>query len=115
MSALSELDRSKVVHIDLGSSEFKQNARDILADWAKRPPFYVFSSGHAQVICGRYADVHKIFSDTERFSSELPRGHGFEQFDNPDGWRTACEDSQIAHAGLLRAQPESPRDAYRRN
>src|ERR1700756_985436 len=71
MSALRELDRSKVVDIDLGSSEFKQNARDILAEWAKRPPFYVLSSGPAQVICGRYADVHEIFSDTERFSSEL--------------------------------------------
>src|SRR6516162_3749734 len=81
MSALSELDGSKVVDIDLGSNEFKQNARDILAQWAKRPPFYVLSSGPAQVICGRYADVHEIFSDTERFSSELPKGHGFEQFD----------------------------------
>src|SRR6202047_442691 len=81
MSALNELHRNKGVYIELGSSEFKQNARDILAEWAKRPPFYVLSSGPAQVICGRYADVHEIFSDTERFSSELPRGHGFEQFD----------------------------------
>jgi len=81
MSAPSELDGNKVVDIDLGSNEFKQNARDILAQWAKRPPFYVLSSGPAQVICGRYADVHEIFSDTERFSSELPKGHGFEQFD----------------------------------
>src|SRR6516162_8118362 len=81
MSALSELDGSKVVDIDVGGNEFKRNARDILAQWAKRPPFYVLSFGPAQVICGRYADVHEIFSDTERFSSELPRGHGFEQFD----------------------------------
>src|SRR6202023_2816828 len=103
MSALSELDRSKVVDIDLGSSEFKQNARDILADWAKRPPFYVLSSGPAQVICGRYADVHEIFSDTERFSSELPRGHGFEQFDKFMGVQfiTQMDGERHARTGRL--------------
>ena len=31
MSAPRELDGSKVVDIDVGSNEFKQNARDILA------------------------------------------------------------------------------------
>ena len=74
MSALPDLDRDKVVDLDLGSSEFKQNARSILAQWAKRPPFYVLSSGPPQVVCGRYADVHEVFSDTARFSSEVPRG-----------------------------------------
>ena len=102
MSALSELDRSKVVDIDLGSSEFKQNARDILADWAKRPPFYVLSSGPAQVICGRYADVHEIFSDTERFSSELPRGHGFEQFDKFMGVQFITQMDGERHARIRR-------------
>ena len=102
MSALSELDRSKVVDIDLGSSEFKQNARDILADWANRPPFYVLSSGPAQVICGRYADVHEIFSDTERFSSELPRGHGFEQFDKFMGVQFITQMDGERHARIRR-------------
>jgi hypothetical protein len=102
MSALSELDRSKVIHIDLGSSEFKQNARDILANWAKRPPFYVLSSGPAQVICGRYADVHEIFSDTERFSSELPRGHGFEQFDKFMGVQFITQMDGERHARIRR-------------
>jgi cytochrome P450 len=102
MSALSELDRSKVVDIDLGGSEFKQNARDILAEWAKRPPFYVLSSGPAQVICGRYADVHEIFSDTERFSSELPRGHGFEQFDKFMGVQFITQMDGERHARIRR-------------
>ena len=35
MSSLADLDRSKVVDIDLGSSEFKHNARGIVAEWAK--------------------------------------------------------------------------------
>jgi hypothetical protein len=64
MSSLGELDRSKVVDLDLGSNEFKQNARNILAEWAKQPPFYVFSFGPPQVVCGRHADV---------FLLDLPR------------------------------------------
>jgi cytochrome P450 len=80
-SSLSDLDRRNIVDIDLGGPEFKQNARAIMAEWAKRPPFYVFSHGPPQVICGRYADVQEVFGDPGRFSSELPRGPGFEQFD----------------------------------
>ena len=33
-----------------------------------------------QVVVGRYADVHQVFSDTETFASEMPRGPGWEQF-----------------------------------
>ena len=102
MSAPRELDGSKVVDIDVGSNEFKHNARDILAQWAKRPPFYVLSSGPAQVICGRYADVHEIFSDTERFSSELPRGHGFEQFDKFMGVQFITQMDGERHARIRR-------------
>ena len=111
MSSLADLDTSNVVDIDLGSDEFKQNARSILADWARRPPFYVLAHGPAQVVCGRYADVHQVFADTERFSSEMPKGPGFEQFDKfmgvqfvtqMDGERHA-QNSQIAAAGVFRA------------
>ena len=45
MSALAELDRSKVVDIDLGSAEFKANAHRHVAEWARRPPFYVLGQG----------------------------------------------------------------------
>ena len=38
------------------------------------------ASGPPQVVVGRYADVHKVFSDTETFASEMPRGPGWEQF-----------------------------------
>ena len=79
-STVAELDRSNVVDIDLGSVEFKANAHRHMADWAKRRPFYVLGSGPPQVVVGRYADVHKVFSDTETFASEMPRGPGWEQF-----------------------------------
>jgi cytochrome P450 len=78
--ALAELDRSKVVDIDLGSADFKAHAHRHVADWARRPPFYVLGKGPPQVIVGRYADVHRVFSDTETFASEMPRGPGWEQF-----------------------------------
>src|SRR3954464_8140979 len=80
MSSLAELDRSNVVDIDLGSAEFKANAHRHMAEWGRRAPFYVLGSGPPQVVVGRYADVHKGFSDTETFASEMPRGPGWEQF-----------------------------------
>jgi len=78
MSSLAELDN--VVDIDLGSAEFKANAHRHVAEWARRPPFYVLGHGQPQVVVGRYADVQKVFSDTQTFSSEMPRGPGWEQF-----------------------------------
>jgi cytochrome P450 len=77
---MSSLDRSNVVDIDLGSAEFKANAHRHMAEWARRRPFYVLGKGPPQVVVGRYADVHRVFSDTETFKSEMPRGPGWEQF-----------------------------------
>jgi cytochrome P450 len=100
--AVSNLDVDNVIDIDLGSSEFKQNARCILAQWATRPPFYVLSSGPPQVVCGRYADVHEVFSDTERFSSQVPRGRGFEQFDKFMGVQFITQMDGEQHARIRR-------------
>jgi len=102
MSALADLDRSKVVDIDLGGSAFKQNARRHLSEWARRPPFYVLSNGPPQVVCGRYADVQEVFSDTARFSSELPRGPGFEQFDKFMGVQFITQMDGERHARIRR-------------
>jgi cytochrome P450 len=102
MSSIADLDRSKVVEVDLGGGELKQKARSILAEWAKRPPFYVFSNGPPQVVCGRYADVHEVFSDTERFSSEMPKGPGFEQFDKFMGVQFVTQMDGERHARIRR-------------
>jgi cytochrome P450 len=84
MSSVAELDRTNVVDVDLGSAEFKANAHRLMAEWAARRPFYVLGKGSVQepvqVVVGRYADVHKVFSDTETFRSEMPRGPGWEQY-----------------------------------
>jgi cytochrome P450 len=66
--------------VDLGSAEFKANAHRHMPEWARRRPFYVLGNGPPQVIVGRYADVHRVFSETETFKSEMPRGPGWEQF-----------------------------------
>ncbi len=103
MLTLAELDPGKVVDVDLGGSEFKQNARAALAEWAKRPPFYVLSNGPPQVICGRYADVHEVFSDPLRFSSEVPRTRrGYEQFDKFMGVEIIAQIDGERHARLRR-------------
>ncbi len=80
MADLAELDRDNVVDIDLGSAEFKANAHRHMAEWARRRPFYVLGEGPPQVVVGRYADVHRVFAETEIFKSEMPRGAGWEQF-----------------------------------
>jgi cytochrome P450 len=79
-SAAAELDESNIVDINLGSAEFKANAHRYMAEWATRRPFYVLSGWPPQVVVGRYADVHKVFADTDTFASEMPRGPGWEQF-----------------------------------
>ena len=81
MNSLADIDPANVVDIDFAGAGFKTNARKHLYDWATRPPFYVLNNGPAQVIVGRYADVQEVFNDPERFSSEMPRGPGYEQFD----------------------------------
>jgi cytochrome P450 len=80
MSLPVELDRSNVVDVDLGSAEFKANAHRHMAEWARRRPFYVLGKGPPQVVVGRYADVQRVFSETEIFKSEMPRGPGWERF-----------------------------------
>ena len=102
MSSLTDLDASNVVDLDLGSSEFKQNAQRLMADWARRPPFYVLSNGPPQVVCGRYAHVHEVFADTERFSSEMPKGPGFEQFDKFMGVQFITQMDGERHARIRR-------------
>src|ERR1700719_1086773 len=102
MSPVLDLDRAKVVDVDLGGSAFKQNARAILADWARRPPLYVLASRPPQVVCGRYADVQEVFSDTARFSSEVPRGRGFEQFDKFMGVQFITQMDGERHARIRR-------------
>src|SRR5580698_9508753 len=77
---MPSLDRSNVVDVDLGGAEFKASAHRHMAEWARRPPFYVLGKGPPQVVVGRYADVHRVFSDTGTFRSEMPRGPGWEQF-----------------------------------
>jgi cytochrome P450 len=64
MSLQAELDHSNVVDVDLGSAEFKANAPRHMAEWARRRPFYVLGKGPPQVVVGRYADVHRVSSDT---------------------------------------------------
>jgi len=92
-----ELDRSKIIDIDVGSSAFKQNAWTHLAQWAQSPPFYVPSDNGVEVICARYADAQEVFLDTDRFSSELPKEKGFEKFDKYMGIQVLAQTDGAAH------------------
>jgi len=105
MSSLAELDRSKVVELDFGSAEFRKHGHRHVAGWARRPPFYVLGHGPPQVIVGRYADVHAVFSDAERFASRLPKGPGY--------WRafpTRAPPIRISCRSMARALASSRND-----
>jgi cytochrome P450 len=79
--AIADVDAGNVVELDPGSAEFKANAHRHMAEWARRPPFYAVAPGQRpQVIVGRYEDARRVFSDTETFASEMPRGPGWEAF-----------------------------------
>lgn len=102
MHTIADLDHSNSTSMDLGGAEFKANARRILADWARRPPFYVFNNGPPQVIAGRYKDVYEVFQDAERFASKLPREPGFEQFDKFMGGEVITQLDGERHSRLRR-------------
>src|SRR5579862_1626833 len=102
MCAMLELDLANSVDIDVGSAEFKANARRHLAEWAKRPPFYVLNNGPPQVVVGRHPDVLEVFTDPIRFSSEVPRGRGYEQFDKFMGSQGITQMDGERHARLRR-------------
>ena len=95
---IGDLDRSKIVALDFTTAEFRQQAHRLIADWATRPPFYVLGKGPPQVIVGRYADVHEVFSDAERFASELPKGPGYEQYDKFMGLTFLTQTDGAQHA-----------------
>jgi cytochrome P450 len=102
MSPHAQLDPAKIVDIDLGGAALKADARRQLAAWALRPPFYVLGHGPPQVVAGRYADAHEVFSDTERFSSAVPRGPGYEQYDKFMGSQFITQMDGEQHARLRR-------------
>ncbi|MCC2097832.1 MAG: cytochrome P450 [Hyphomicrobiales bacterium] len=95
-------DRANCSELDLGGQEFKSNARVHLLEWSKQRPFYIFNNGPPMVVAGRYADVHEIFSDAERFASELPRGRGYEQYDKFMGVQFLTQMDGAQHARLRR-------------
>lgn len=108
MNAISQndlginLDEQNSVEVDFTSTSFKENAHALLAEWAKRPPFYLLTNGEVQMFVGRYKDVHEVFSDPERFSSKLNRGKGFEQFDKFMGGQFMTQMDGEQHARLRR-------------
>ena len=97
-----DLDKSRVQQIDLGGAHLKANARELLYGWATNPPFYVLNNGPPQVIVGRYRDVQEVFTDPVRFSSQVPRGPGYEQFDKFVGGQFITQMDGAQHARLRR-------------
>jgi cytochrome P450 len=97
-----DLPDHNVVPLDFRSAEFRRDAHRTVAGWARQPPFYVLGDGPPQVIVGRYADVHEVFSDADRFASRLPKGPGYEQYDKFMGFPFLTQMDGEQHARLRR-------------
>ncbi len=102
MISTDGLDPAKISQINLGGAELKANARQVLLGWASNPPFYILNNGPPQVIVGRYGDVQEVFTDPVRFSSVVPRGKGYEQFDRFLGSQFITQMDGEQHARLRR-------------
>ncbi len=103
VSAIADIDPDNIVELDPGSAEFKANAHRHMAEWAQRPPFYAVAPGQRpQVIVGRYEDAKRVFSDTETFASEMPRGPGWEAFNKAMDAQFVTQMDGAQHARVRR-------------
>jgi cytochrome P450 len=97
------IDPNNMVELDPGSAEFKAHAHRHMAEWARRPPFYAVAPGQRpQVIVGRYEDARRVFSDTETFASEMPRGPGWEAFNKAMDAQFVTQMDGAQHARVRR-------------
>lgn len=100
--AQQDFDPEKVAQIDFGSDEFRDRAQAHMYDWATRDPFYILDQGPPQLIVGRYSDVGEVFRDPGRFSSDVPRQTGYEQYDKFKGRQFLTQMDGEQHARLRR-------------
>ena len=76
---LAELDRRNVVDVDLGSDEFKANAHRHMAEWARRPPFYVLGKGRRRSWSAATPTCTGLFRHRDLRLRDA-EGPGWEQF-----------------------------------
>ncbi|MDB5685713.1 MAG: putative cytochrome [Rhizorhabdus sp.] len=69
---LERLDPANFVDIDLQTDIVRQLFPGILADWAKRPPFYILQNGNPQAIIARHADMKEVLNGRGRFAAIPP-------------------------------------------
>lgn len=69
---LDWLDPENFVDIDLQTDIVRQQFPGILADWARRPPFYIVQNGNPQVIVARHADMKEVLNGRGRFAATPP-------------------------------------------
>ena len=99
---IDSLDPDNFVEIEFGGVEMMSNPNRVLAEWATRPPFYVFDDGIPLVVCGRYEDVREVLVDDELFLSGIPHETGFEKFDRYLGVQTLAQIDGEKHMRIRR-------------
>jgi cytochrome P450 len=74
-------DASNFVAIDLASEALRQQAFEVMAEWAVLAPFFIRMGGAVHAFCARHADVDAVLKDRVGFSTEFPTNPGAERFD----------------------------------
>lgn len=73
MNAVADrLDPDKFVAIDLQTEIVRNRFPGILAEWARKPPFYVLQNGSPQAVVARHADMKEVLNSRGRFAAVPP-------------------------------------------
>jgi cytochrome P450 len=97
-----DLDPALIYDVGLGTHELKQNFRQILREWATRPPFYVIVDDSPHVIVANYETAKQVFLDKEHYTCLLPNEPGYEKFNKFMGVQTLLQMDGEQHARVRR-------------
>jgi cytochrome P450 len=106
-----DFDRSKLIDIDIFDHGFKRWPYETFSQWSTQPPFYIETGGWPQLVVARHADVQRVLTDFEYFTSEKRPWGGTEKYYYFQGLPVVTDNDPPDHTRLRRlmAPAFSPR------
>lgn len=106
-----EFDRTQLIDVDIFDHDFKRWPYETFSRWSTQPPFYVETGGWPQAVVARHADVQRVLTDFEFFTSEKRPWGGTEKYYYFQGLPVVTDNDPPDHTRLRRlmAPAFSPR------
>lgn len=106
-----DYDRADLVEIDIFDHAFKRDPYEAFSRWSTRRPFYVDYGGWPQLVVSRHADVVRVLTDIEAFTSEKRPWGAIEKYYYFQGLPVVTDNDPPDHTRLRRlmAPAFSPR------